>query len=129
MKFRETLYLVSLGLGLWLSPGPARAASTLIGTLPSVNGTTNSPSITNTTVTLQPGSFLISNGGLSNTNALRVNLQVSVDNTNFVNVATYGPSSTNATTDAFNPSYTNQTIYIRAQVVTTNAVNVGVIAQ
>jgi hypothetical protein len=104
----------------------ARAGSTtLIGSLVTVNGTSNSVSVAAGSFALPSGYFFIQNGGLASTQALTVNIQASMDNTNFVTVAVYTPSATNATTDRFTPSYAVQTIYFRAQAVTTNAVGLG----
>jgi hypothetical protein len=105
----------------------ARADSyTFLGTLITVNNTTsNSAALAAGSFSMPSGVFLIQNAGLTATNALRVNIQVSVDNTNFVTVATYWPGATNATTERYSPSYSAQTIYLRAQAVTTNSVSVG----
>ena len=97
-----------------------------MGSLVTVNNaTSNSTALAVGTFSVPQGRFYIQNGGLTATNALRVNVQVSVDNTNFVTVATYWPSVTNAVTDSFSPAYSPQTIYLRAQAVTTNSVQVG----
>ena len=98
---------------------------TLLGSLASVNGTTNTVGTAAGTFTLPGGYFLIQNGGISTTGALTANVQASFDNTNFTTVATYTPSATNATTDKFVPVFSPQTVYYRVQIVTTNAVNVG----
>lgn len=62
----------------------------------------------------------------SGTNSLAVNIQVSFDNSNWTTIATYNPSSTNATTDLYAPSSHGITCYMRAQAVTTNTVTVAV---
>jgi hypothetical protein len=99
---------------------------TLMGSLVTVNNaTSNTVSVAVGTFTLPYGTVYIQNGGLTATNALQVNIQASMDNTNFVTVATYWPSRTNATTETFVPSYGVQTIYLRGQVITTNSVQVG----
>lgn len=105
----------------------ARGGSqTFLGTLITVDNTTsNSASLAAGSFSMPSGYFLIQNGGLTATNALRVNVQVSVDNTNFLTVATYYPSVTNAATDRYSPAYSAQTIYMRVQAVTTNSVEVG----
>jgi len=107
--------------------GVARADSyVFLGSLVSVSNTTsNSAALAVGSFAVPQGRFFVSNGGLTATNALHVNVQVSVDGTNFVTVATYWPSSTNAVTDSFSPGYAAQTIYLRTQAVTTNAVSVG----
>jgi hypothetical protein len=72
------------------------------------------------------GTFYIQNAGLTATNALKVNVQISADNTNFLTVATYWPAATNATVESYYPSF-SAPLYVRAQVVTTNSVSVGVV--
>ena len=66
---------------------------------------------------------------VATTNQLIVNLQISVDGTNFLTVFTYQPSITNAQTDTYNTSSTNFAVYARAQIVTTTNTSVGVIMQ
>lgn len=70
--------------------------------------------------------FSIQNGGLTATNALVVYIQYGIgDTTNMTTVATYYPSATNATEAVVSPSGITLNIYARAQIVTTNSVNVG----
>jgi len=106
-----------------------RASSyTFLGTLATVNNTTsNSTGLAISTLS-GSGSIYVQNGGLTATNALRVNVQLSVDNTNFVTVATYWPAATNATTELYYPSFSTP-LYLRTQAVTTNNVTVGVVYQ
>jgi hypothetical protein len=92
-----------------------------------VNGTTNSPSAVACYVSIPPGSYDIQDGGMAATQALVINVQISVDNTNFLTVATWTPPTTNATSWKFNPSYATQPIYLRSQIVTTGAIPVGVL--
>ena len=104
----------------------ARAGSTLIlGSMTTVNGTTNTAGTLIGSVYPPRGTFSIQNGGLSSTNELTVNVQLSIDGTNYFTVGTYIPSATNATTEAYTPTFTGVSIYMRAQVVTTGAVQVG----
>jgi hypothetical protein len=73
---------------------------------------------------------LIQNTGITGpsngTNALVVNVQLSMDGSNWVTVSTYRPTTTNATVDLFAPSTHDIACYMRAQAVTTNTVTVGV---
>lgn len=110
-----------------LAAASLRAGShTFLGTLVTVDNTTsNSVGFAAGSCRLPAGSFLVQNGGLTETNALVVNIQASIDNTNWLTVATYYPAATNATTEVYAPSYSAQTIYLRAQAVTTNSVDVG----
>lgn len=101
------------------------ATTTMIGSMTTVNGTTNTAAVSLGNIYPPRGVFYIQNGGLASTNALLINVQLSIDGTNFYTVATYYPSVTNATTDAYAPTYSALPVYMRAQVVTTNAVQVG----
>lgn len=70
--------------------------------------------------------FAIQSGGLTSTNDLLVNIQYGIGNTtNMTTVATYRQTVTNATDGTVAPSGITLQIYARAQIVTTNAVNVG----
>lgn len=70
--------------------------------------------------------FAIQSGGLSNTNDLVVYIQYGIgDTTNMTTVATYRQTATNATDGVVSPSSITLNIYARAQIVTTNNVNVG----
>jgi hypothetical protein len=100
----------------------------LIGSLTTVNNTTaNSSSVLATTFLPNPGSFLISDGGLTATTAMAVVVSFSLDNVNFTNVATNFPTTTAATTYTWNPSFSALPIWERVSVVTTNSVSAGVI--
>ena len=103
----------------------------LIGGTTAVNGTSNSISLNIGNVYPPRGTFGFANGGVITTNVLTINVQLSVDNTNFLTVATYNPTSTNSvgitnTSEAFTPSYSGIPIYLRAQVITTGGTNVSV---
>ncbi len=91
-----------------------------------VNGITNTVS----GVVLPSRSYLIQNTGIpgvaTGTNALVVNIQASFDGVNWTTIATYRPSSTNATVDTYAPNVNAVTAYTRIQAVTTNTVTVGV---
>ena len=70
--------------------------------------------------------FAIQDGGVGNTNDLLVNIRYGIgDTTNMTTVATYRKSTTNATDGVVTPSGITLQIYAAAQIVTTNAVNVG----
>ena len=108
-------------LALLLFCASAQAGSTtLLGSMVNVNGVSNSPPVTVGTFTIPGGYFLISNGGLTATNALTATVQASIDGTNYVNVAGYTFPTTNATTAQVLPSYPVQYIYLRLQVAATN---------
>ena len=103
-------------------------ASTLwFGTYITVNNTT-SYSGTNAlaTPTLTPGNVQISDQGLTALPALAVNLQFSLDQTNWLTVAGWTPTATNAGTYPWSPGALTPTIYQRFQIVTTNSVNVNI---
>jgi hypothetical protein len=122
--------ICAVGIGLVAVLAPVRPAAggttTLMGSMVSCPaGTNNSVSAVAGSFLPPGGYFLIQNGGLASTNALVVNIQASIDNTNFVTIAVYTPSKTNATTDVFAPSYSSVPIYFRAQAVTTNTVLLG----
>lgn len=119
---------IGLLLFLLVSSIVAYAGSAiLIGSMVTVNGTTNSAGVQVSGYTLPGGYFMIQNGGLTATNSLSGNVQISFDNTNFYSVSTYWPSKTNATTEIYSPNISSVPVYIRLQIVTTNAVQVGAI--
>lgn len=119
-KLIATLLLAAATLG------QAATLTTLIGSLQAVNGTTNSGTISLTTAPIQAQSLGVQTGGLASTNALTLYGQVSLDGTNFVTIATYHPTGTNAGSATWSTSFTNLTMYARVQVVSTNAITVGV---
>lgn len=61
------------------------------------------------------------------TNQLTINIQISVDpgNSNWVTLASWAPSTTNAYVDSFKPTFNSITLPMRAQIVTSNSVGVG----
>jgi hypothetical protein len=65
------------------------------------------------------------------TNCIVINLQMSVDasNTNWITLATYSPSTTNATVESLNAVVGQISIPMRMQVITTNALGVSVFTQ
>ncbi len=74
-----------------------------------------------------PPSFLISDGGVVNTNALTVYVQygLSTASNQMSTVATYTKSATNATDGTVSPASITINIYAQTLVITTNSVPVG----
>lgn len=104
----------------------AFASTIIFGSLITVNNTTtNSPGVQLGAYPTVPMTVYVTNTGLTATTALTANWQVSIDNTNFLTVATFNPPATNAGTYTWNIAATNQPIYSRFQLVTTNSVTVG----
>lgn len=116
-----------LFLGILIGFSCTLLASTIIfGSLITVNNTTtNSPGTQLGSYPTVPMTVYVTNTGLTATTALTVNWQVSIDNTNFLTVASYNPTATNAGTYTWPIAATNQPIYSRFQLVTTNSVTVG----
>ncbi len=104
----------------------AQAAPTLImGNLLTVNGTTNSSPVTAFTYNQTLQQFSVTHGALTSTGALTLNIQATVDQTNYVTIGTWNPSTTNAATETFSGSAYAITNYMRVNCVTTNSVTVG----
>ena len=123
----KNIYISSLILALAIS---AKASSVLLGGLTTVNNTTsNSTSVIVSSVTVPSQRLFVSHSGLTSINNLVGYAQVSLDGTNFVTVATYTPSSTNAETESVTMGSSSNAIYLRFSAVTTNSVGVGVILQ
>jgi len=61
------------------------------------------------------------------TNQLTINIQISVDgaNSNWVTLASWSPSTTNAYVDTFKPQFNAITLPMRAQIVTSNSCGVS----
>ena len=61
------------------------------------------------------------------TNQLTIYIQVSVDsgNSNWLTLASWSPSTTNAYVDSFKPTFSSITLPMRAQIVTSNSCGVG----
>lgn len=122
-RFLAITAAVALGLTVEFVARSAFIGTFLTGLI-SINGTSNSPPQIVSSVLLQKF-FAIQNSGLASTNELMVNLQASLDGSNFVTLATYQPAITNATNDSFILS-ASANVYLRAQTVTTNSVGVGI---
>lgn len=100
----------------------------LVGTTVSINGTQNTAASSFGTFLCFPSSsFVITNSGMADTNALTVNAQFSIDNTNWLTIASYTPVLTNATNETWKPSITPQAGYWRVQIVTTGALDIGIV--
>ena len=110
---------------------PVRAATTLLGSLITVNNTTsNSTAVAIGSFTVPPQQLLVQNGGVvTGTNTFTANFQISLDQANWVTIKSYNPTVTNAATDSVTVPATNQTIYFRFQAVTTTNVQVGATLQ
>ena len=108
---------------------PARADTTVFGSLTPVTNTTVYSSVIQTnTISFTTGRFLVSNGGMLNTNAFAGVRQFSVDGINFTNIgSTYRPSGTNAATETVPQAIISIPIYFRMSATTTGAVSVGVV--
>lgn len=98
----------------------------LIGSLTTVSNTT-AYSATNTTFNYTPYMqvFVVQHGLLTSTNALLLNFQQSVDQTNFLTTYSWRPSSTNAAYETISASAIPVTNYFRIECVTTNSVQVN----
>lgn len=108
----------------------ARVQSALIiGGLSSINGTSNSTAVASGVTYFPRGTFMVQNGGMTSTNDLRVEAQVSVDQTNYTTIAVYYPSTNAASAETFTCGVGCVTNWMRVRVVTTNAVSVGVTYQ
>lgn len=121
MKTLISILLLLIGI-----EAQAGLVSSNLFTLGTINNTTsNGVSVVLGSAYLQPATFFIQSTGLSNTNAMQVNIQLGLDGTNFSTVLSYKSSSTNAAIDAVTLTNSAITIYVRAQFVTTNSVVAG----
>jgi hypothetical protein len=116
-----------LAIAALLSALSSEAAPvTLIGTLVTVNNTTsNSTAISVSPHPVYLSNFGFANNGLTDTNALQMNVQLSLDGTNFVTISSWKSSVTNAGAYGYTVTPTNWPVYMRVQSVTTNNVSVG----
>lgn len=116
--------LAALMLAVWSSPADT---TSIMGTLATVNNTSsNTTAVVSGTVTLPRGTFSVSNGGLTATNACAVIEQVSVDGLNWTSVRTNYFTATNAATQAFaGGNVAALSVSTRLLFTTTNSVNVG----
>ena len=121
----------------------AQSAPTNLVSLQYINGTNNGNVYYASNIYVPRQKFLfqtlgITNGGYAGsyttngiTNAVTVNIQISVDasNTNWVTLTTWTPNHTNAVVDSFDEELDRIALPIRAQVITTNAIGVSVFKQ
>ena len=99
----------------------------LVGSLQAVNNTTFTSNTNILSMNFPtPQVLAVTHGALSNTNDVRINAQVSVDNLNWTTFATVTMPNTNSTTDVIQGYAYPLTNYFRIQIVTTNSQNVGV---
>lgn len=91
-----------------------------------VNGNTNAV----TGATAPPHQFIIQYGalGTTNTNSLRIAIQLSLDSTNWITVTNWFPVGTNAAVETFTPNLNSLTMYTRVEVQTSNTISAGVLS-
>jgi hypothetical protein len=130
--------LVVCILSVASAPGGTTNLFNLAQTGGSVITTNNGNTFQVAGIYVPPQKFTFQSLGLTNavatsyltngiTNQLTINIQISVDgaNSNWVTLASWTPSTTNAYVDSFNPSFNAITLPMRAQIVTSNSVGVG----
>lgn len=102
----------------------------------SVNGTNNGSSYYTTLSLNKVPLFQFENSSITNvmggsyttngiTNVVRGNIQFSLDGVNFTTLTNWNPSTTNASVETFSPGIYRIPVYIRAQIITSNAISVG----
>lgn len=102
------------------------APEILLGSLVSVNNTTsNSQVVALSPLQINFQQFNFQNGGLSNTNACSLKVQISTDGTNFITTSTYLFPQTNSGGYTYYAPSTNIQVYVRVQATTTNNVLLG----
>lgn len=124
MRLSKTLAAIAALCGI-VSIAALGGDTLLLGTLVTVNGTTNTSTIAVGGVTYPGGWYTIQHGGITATGALTLTAQMSFDQTNYYSVATWTPAVTNAGTYTWLPSFGTQAVYMRVQAVTTNEVSLG----
>ena len=121
----------------------ASEAATNLVSLQYIGGTSNAGVYYASNIFIPKQRFIfqslgITNGGYSGsyttngiTNSLIVNIQLSIDpsNTNWVTLATWSPTTTNAAVETLDEEFTRIALPIRAQVITTNAIGAAVFKQ
>jgi hypothetical protein len=103
----------------------------MVGNLVTVSGTNDFPIVTAGVFNPVRGAYSFLHDGLTSTQALAGYLQLTVDGSNFITLATYTPSATNAITnglsgEVFSPALSAVTYSYRLRIVTTNSLQVGV---
>jgi hypothetical protein len=101
------------------------APQILLGSLVSVNGTSNSQVVALSPLQVSFQVFNFQNGGLTDTNAAALKVQISTDGTNYTTSSTYLFPQTNSGGYTYYAPSTNVQVYLRVQAVTTNAVLLG----
>jgi len=130
-----------LALLIVLSGLTTQAATNLL-TLSYVNGTNNGNVYYASNIFVPRQKYIIQHLGITNvasgsyttngiTNSILVNIQLSIDgsNTNWVTLATWKPSGTNAGVETLTDEFDRIALPIRAQVITTNALGVSIFNQ
>lgn len=120
---KTTMKLIAAATLLLCATAAHAGTQIFFGNLVSVPADTqsNSPAIS---IGVQPqpnGTVMIQHGTLATTNDIQVKLQLSLDNTNFVTVATWNPTVLTATTETWIPAYTMPPIYMRGSCTNTTA--------
>ena len=131
MKIKIAIAVLIMFAGFTVTVFCVNNPALIVGGLATIDNTTNlTASASFGSVTLFPyTSFAITNAGLTATNALQVQGQCSIDGSNWMTVVTWHPSVTNATNVAWLPAPQPQAMYWRLSVITTNSVNVGIVAK
>src|ERR1035437_2208547 len=117
----------------------------VLGLVLMVRATVYSPTaspltVNNTTVILATNTFWVqgfpqisyridSSGGLSTNTQESVLYEYSIDNVNWVTVATFHPSGNGAVTDYWSPATAQQNVYQRLRVVTTTNTSLTIVGQ
>lgn len=128
MKTTLSHFLIVIALLLAIFTTSTYATPTLlIGSLVTVNNSTsNSPVVQALGNTTASQTLTITHGALTATNAFYIAGQFTVDQTNyFTSPVVWYPYYTNATTEYIPANYFTFTPYFRAQVTSTNSVQVG----
>ena len=122
----KTALTILLFLAICAGSRAALVSSNLF-TYASISTTNTSGNVVLGTVYLPSTTFSIQNGGLTATNALAVDFQMSFSPSNFTTVYTYIPAQTNAIIDSSVPPNGGLvTIYCQAVIRPTNTLSVGV---
>ena len=126
---RSTLRQTLLALLLLITVALTAWSSTLWeGSLTTVNNTTVlTSSNTVAAVSIQGGNYVISYSGMNVGSNLTVNLQQSLDGTNFGTVASWTPSATNASTVPWTVGGLQLNVWQRFQIVTVGSIGVGIL--
>jgi len=127
MSRRDLVVAAALSVAagvLFLAGYLAKAGSALIFSgLVTVNNTNAySPTGAVGVVAWPAGKFTFVNGGLTSTNACTKKVQISIDSSNFVTLASFQFSVTNATNALFIMPSGSSTVWMRIETDTTNNV-------